>query len=307
MEKSILVAVDGSPYSSNSLDYLHTIFGTGTAPEIHLISVVPAGSGGQEWMYDVDPLREESALTQKRKRIAHRYLDDAKNRLIRKGYPKDKIHYRTQTSSSGVAPCLHREAEKGNYDAILIGRRGIGALGGMLFGSTSLELITKCQKIPVWIIDGEVTSTRFLLAVQAKPESLMAADHLAFILKDHPEAEILLYHSNSVFGRQQPAGAEEFHAQWGKKWCEQYLDIDNFLFFAHAQVLMDNGIAKQRITQLPTQMHIDVSADLLKQAKKNNCGTIVLGRGPRTEKKLFKGASDKTLQQAQNIAVWLVG
>ncbi|PIE60304.1 MAG: hypothetical protein CSA31_02730 [Desulfobulbus propionicus] len=307
MEKSILVAIDGSPYSSNSLEYLHQTFGTEAPPELHLISVVPAGSGGLEWMYDVDPLRKESPLTQKRTALANRYLKDAKNRLMRKGYPEDKIHLRTETATSGVASTLHREADKGNYDAILVGRRGVGAFGGMLFGSTSAELITQCHTVPIWVIDGEVTSKRFLLAVHTQPQSLVAADHLAFILGNHPQMEILLYHSNTVFGRQKSVKAEEFHTQWGKEWCDKYLDIENFLFYAHAQVLMDGGIARHRIIQLPAQMHIDVGADLLKQAKKNNCGTLVLGRGPRTERRLLKGASDKTLQQAQNIAVWLVG
>jgi nucleotide-binding universal stress UspA family protein len=191
---------------------------------------------------------------------------------------------------------------------MMIGRRGLGSMGNMFFGSTSAGLIEKCHKIPLWIIDGNVSSHRFLLAVQNQPASLMAADHLAFFLKDHPSAEICLYHSNSVFGRQQPAKPEAFHAQWGKAWCDQYLDLDNYLFFAHAQLLMDNGIARHRITQLPTQMHLDVSSDLLRQAKQYNCGTIAIGRRRRDGVKgQIKGVSDKTLNQAQNIAVWLAG
>jgi nucleotide-binding universal stress UspA family protein len=308
MNKDILVAIDGSPSSANSLHYLSHLFAGDRTLSIHLLSVVPAGGTGQDWMFDVDPLRTQTPQTEQRTRRAHAYLDEAKLRLVRAGFAAEQIHYRTKTATTGISTVIHHEAQHGQHDAILVGRRGIGTVGGMFFGSTSSELIEKSHQIPLWIIDGEVVSTRFLLAVQSHPASLLAADHLAFILKDHPSAEICLYHSNSVFGSQRPARPEDFHQRWGKEWCDRYLDIENFLFYAHAQLLMDNGIPKRRITQLPTQMHLDVSADLLRQAKQHHCGTIILGRrGPESSKGLLKGVSERTLQQAQKIAIWLVG
>ena len=214
----------------------------------------------------------------------------------------------TRAGALFLAEAIREQAEAGNFDALVVGRRGLGAMGSMFFGSTSGELIERCHTTPLWIVDGTVTSTRFLLAVQNHPASLMAADHLGFILKNHPNVEICLYHSDSVFGSQQSSRPEDFHTNWGKAWCDQYLDIDNFLFYAHAQLLIDNGIPRHRITQLPVQMHLDVSSDLLRQAKKHSCGTIVIGRRRRdTAKGQFKGISDKTAKQAENIAIWFAG
>ncbi len=307
MEKTMLVAIDGSVYSCNSLDYLAKLFSSDHNLSIHLISVVSAGGAGKDWMFDVDPYRTQSPATEKHSHLARKHLKEAEDRLVRNGFAKEKIESRVRVAS-GVCAAIRDEADRGQYDSLLIGRRGLGAMGNMFFGSTSGELVEKSPKIPLWIVDGTVCSNRFLLAVQSQPASLMAADHLAFILKYHPHAEICLYHSNSVFGRQKPAKVEEFHQQWGKSWCDQYLDIDNYLFFAHAQLLVDNGIARHRITQLPAQMHLEVSADLLRQAKQYNCGTIVIGRRSRDGgKSVIKGVSDKTLNQAQNIAVWLAG
>ncbi len=307
MDKSVLVAIDGSVYSSNSLDYLAKLFNSDRNLNIHLLSVATAGSAGKDWMFDVDPHRTQSPASEKQAHLANRHLKEAEERLIRHGFAKERITTHVKTAS-GVGAAIRDEAQRGKYDSVLIGRRGLGAMGNMFLGSTSAELVEKCHKTPLWIVDGAVTSNRYLLAVHSHPASLMAADHLAFILKDHQDIQICLYHSNSVFGKQQPAKAEAFHEQWGKAWCDQYLDIDNFLFFAHAQLLVDSGIARHRITQLPTQMHLDVSADLLRQAKQHNCGTIVIGRRRRDGSKgLIKGVSDKTLNQAENIAVWLAG
>lgn len=308
MQKTILVAIDGSVHSANSLDYLARLFGNDASLNVHLLAVAPSGGAGKEWMFDVDPHRSPSAGSDKRSQQATQHLREATERLERGGFPQERIKSSVRTATRGIATTIGDEAERGNYDSLVIGRRGLGAAGGMLFGTTSGELVEKCHRVPLWIVDGTVTAVRFLLAVHCQPSSLRAADHLGFILKDHPSAEICLYHSNSVFGKQPLAPAEDFHAQWGQEWCDRHLDIDNFLFYAHAQVLMDNGIGRHRITQLPVQMHLDVSGDLLRQAKAHNCGTIVIGRRSRTGAAgQFKGVSDKALKQAENLAVWLAG
>ena len=308
MDKKILVAIDGSVYSSNSLDYLIRLFNKDTNLSIHLISIVSSAGGDQNWMMDVDPLRTQSPATERRTRTAIKYLKDAKARLLRNGFTEKQVTFSTETTSSAIAIAIHHEANRGLYDGLLVGRRGVGKVGEMFFGSVSSHLIEHCHEIPLWLIDGEVTSTRFLLAVHSLAASLMAADHLSYIMQANKKAKVCLYHSSSLFKNKPNADPVDFHEQWGKQWCEDHLDIENFLFHAHAQILMDNGVEKKRISQLQMRMDIDVSHDLLRQAKKHHCGTIVIGRrGRNVNKGLLGGVSDRTMQYAQNMAVWQVG
>ncbi|MDD3618846.1 MAG: universal stress protein [Desulfobulbaceae bacterium] len=308
MNKKILVAIDGSIYSSNSIDYLIRLFRDDPSLAIHLFAVVSEAGSGQNWMYEVDSLREHTPLTDRRRITAERFLRDARDRLVRNGVGEDRVTFTAQVSQMQSAKTIHHESNKGVYDALVIGRRGMGRVGEMLLGSVSAFLVEKCHEIPLWIIDGEITSNRFLLAVQCKPQSLLAADHLGFITGSLPEAEIFLYHSNVLFGADQPAAPEEFHPIWGKEWCDQYLDIENYLFYAHAQVLKDHGVHPKRITQLPMERNLEVSRDLIKQADRHNCGTIVIGRRSRDAGKgMFGGVSDRALSKAQNLALWLVG
>ena len=308
MDKKILVAVDGSPHSLNSLDYLAHLFKDDPTISLHLHAVVSEAGSGQNWMYEVDPLREHTPLTERRRVTAEKFLRDARSRLDRKGFSEERVSHAAVVSQLQAAPAIHHEAATGVYDALVIGRRGMGKVGEMFFGSVSAYLIERCHDVPLWIIDGEVTSSRYLLAVHCKPQSLMAADHLAFVAGSHPDSEIFLYHSNVLFGSEQPAVPEEFHETWGKEWCDKYLDIENYLFYAHAQVLKDNGVDAKRITQLKMEWNLDVSRDLIRQAKKHHCGTIVIGRRPKeAAKSLLGGVSDRALSQAQNLALWLVG
>ena len=308
MKKKILVAVDGSVYSSNSLDYLIRLFKKDPNVNIQLLSVVSAGSSDQNWMLDVDPLRADTPAVELRKAKASRYLKDARDRLLRNGFAEEQVGFSIESSSASIATSIHHQANHGMYDGLLVGRRGVGKVGEMFMGSVSADLITKCHEVPLWIIDGEITSTRFLLAVHCTPQSLQAADHLAFIMQNNPDTEISLYHSSSVFGSTQPSPPEEFHARWGEQWCNEHLDLDNHLYKAHTRILVDNGIQEKQISQIPPHMYLDTSHDLLRQAKKHGCGTVVLGRrGREADKGLLGGVSDRTMHQAQNMAVWLVG
>ncbi|MCL2458086.1 MAG: universal stress protein [Desulfobulbus sp.] len=307
MEKNILIALDGSVYSGNSLEYIVKLFGSDSSLSLHLLGVVPSGGGGKDWMFDVDPLRSQSTETDQRSSRARKLLREAEDRLVRDGIPRERIETKVRIATS-VSSAIRDEAERGHYDSVVIGRRGLGTVGNMFFGSISAELIEKCHKVPLWITDGQVSNERFLLAVHPSPSSLLAADHLAHMLKGHPNVEICLYHSKPVFGTVRAAKPEAFHAQWGKEWCDKHLDRDNFLFSAHSQLLIEGGVPRSRIGQLPAQMHLDVGSDLLRQAKQHSCGTIVIGRRRRDlAQGQLKGVSDKTLKQAQNIAVWLAG
>lgn len=308
MKKKVLVAIDGSVYSSNSVDYLIRLFKNDPDFSLQLLSVVSAGSTDQNWMLDVDPLRGDTPAVELRKAKARRYLEDARDRLLRNGFTEEQVEFTVESYTSSIATSIHHHANQGIYDGLLIGRRGVGRVGEMFMGSVSADLITKCHEVPLWIIDGEVTSTRFLLSVHATPESLLAADHLAFIMQHNPKMQIFLYHSSSVFGSTQPAEPHQFHEQWGEDWCNEHLDLENHLYRAHARILVDNGVDEKQISEIPPHRDLEASHDLLRQAKKHGCGTIVIGRrGRQVDKGLLGGVSDRTMKQAQNMAIWLVG
>jgi nucleotide-binding universal stress UspA family protein len=304
MNKKILVAVDGSVYSSNSLDYLIRLFREDQYFSVDLIGVVPTrGSSGA-----LPTSRQTETTVQQRRAKTESYLKDARARLVRNGFPENNVAFFLHPADPGIAASISSFAEQGLYDSLLVGRRGVGKVGEMLLGSISADLVRKCHEVPIWIIDGEVTSTRFLLAVHSSPCSLMAADHLAFILSSNPKADICIYHSGAVFGSAPPADPEEFHSRWGEQWCRKHLDLDSFLYQAHTRVLLENGIPAERIMHLPPHRDLHASHDLLRQAKKHTCGTIVIGRrGRQVDKGILGGVSDRTTQQAQNMAVWLVG
>ncbi|OQX05471.1 MAG: hypothetical protein BWK76_27460 [Desulfobulbaceae bacterium A2] len=305
-KKKILAAVDGSAYSSQSLAYLSRLYGDDQDCDVELLHVVSASSS-QTWMLEVDPYRSRPPEVERRLLAAQRYQNEAKDRLLRHGFSEQRVCCQALATSAGVATTIQHHAASGLYDALLIGRRGVGRIGEMLFGSVSAWLLEKCFDIPLWIVDGDVQTNRFLLAVHGSTRSLFAADHLGYMLQNRGETEILLYHSSALLQTRQDLDLTILHARWGEEWCREHLDSADNLFHAHEQILRDAGIAAERIRRLPAQHNLDASHDLLRQAKKHDCGTLVIGRrGPESTRRFLSSVSQRALQQFENLAAWIV-
>jgi nucleotide-binding universal stress UspA family protein len=53
---------------------------------------------------------------------------------------------------------------------------------------------------------------------------------------------------------------------------------------------------------------MEESTAIINCAKKNDCGTIVIGRRPESESKGFLGGvTRRTIKQTENMALWIVG
>jgi nucleotide-binding universal stress UspA family protein len=296
MNKKILAAIDGSVHSLSCLDYLAHLFCNDQNFSVDLIGVVSCNS--------TYPAQQ----TDCKKRFSC-YLEDAKKRLQRNGFAEEQVTTSLLASPSGIAAAIHQHLFLSHYDSLLIGRRGMGRIGELFLGSVSSELLNRCHEVPTWLVDGNVASTRFLLAVHSSPCSLLAADHLAFMLQGVPNVEIFLYHSFALFGSKPSASLENFHKQLGKDWCNKHLDFDTCLYQAHTQLLLENGITEEQITPILPRHDFEVSHDLLRHAEKHDCGTIVVGRRGACEAKNFflGGVSDRMIRQAENLAIWIIG
>ncbi|OGQ87249.1 MAG: universal stress protein [Deltaproteobacteria bacterium RIFOXYD12_FULL_56_24] len=311
MLKKILVAVDGSPYSTHSLRYLGQLFQNLPDIHFHLLSLVPAsslGSAARDWLSEAELLNTVSPATRNLLVAQKKYMLQATDTLKRLGIAEEQIHTSVRLSQRTVLQEIIHEARQGKYDALLIGRRGIGKLEEIIMGSVSATILEKCHDVPLWIIDGQVDSRRFLVPVDGTSHSLKAIDHLAFILAGNPFAEVTLFYSKALLGSRPAIEPKDFYSTWGEAWCEEHLRREDSLFHAPKQILIDGGFPAERIFRLETSMGIDPSRQILRQALIDDFGTIVMGRrGEEVNKGIFRGVSDRVLLMAEKVAIWIVG
>ena len=231
MEKEILVAIDGSVYSGQALSYLATLFASEPDITFHLCTWVTATASIMPSSADPkDSLIPSAPGLERKGETANRYLTKAREKLTRLGIADDRIHTSVEVSGYNIAATIQQKAEKNLLDAILVGRRGLNAIGEMLMGSVSANLFRKCHSTPLWIIDGEVTSKNFLIPLDGTLHSLMAIDHLGHILSGREDVQIFLFHCSSLFGKKVECRPELFYHKWEKKWCDAHLSGTSCLF-----------------------------------------------------------------------------
>lgn len=310
MERKILVAVDGSIYSSNALHYIGQLFHGLEDIHFHLLSIVPCStpSAGREWMDEMELMNALGPEAGNKLSGQKRYMKKAVKQLSKYGIDEKQVTTSVQLSRMGVTKDILHTARKGLYDALLIGRRGLSKLEELFLGSVSATIIDKCHDVPIWVIDGKVDSRKFLVPVDGTFQCLKAIDHLAHILKDNPYAEVTLFNSAAMLADKSTGRPEDFYDQWGEQWCKEHLNRPDSVYHAPKQLLMENGFPAERIHWLQTFTGIYPSRQILRQSLIDDFGTIVMGRrGGNIRKGIFKGVSDRVLFMAEKVAVWIIG
>lgn len=310
MERKILIAADGSVHTSNSLNYLSHLFKDMNEVTFHLLTIFPCSAlpPGKEWMDEQELMNCLPPAAQKSLRSARSSLKKGVKKLEQNGISPDRITSETKLARGSVADDILSIARQGLYDSLVIGRRGLSKIEELVIGSVSNAIVSKSHDVPLWIVDGQVTSEKFLLPVDGTFCSLKAADHLAHILNGNPNCKITMFHTSAMFGGSSKVDKETFFKQWGEEWCEKHLSRPDSLFHAPKQILTDGGISKDNISWLHTFKGIYPSRQILRQAHIEDIGTIVIGRRHEKDRSgIFRGVSDSLVLMGQDLALWIVG
>ncbi|MDH3392136.1 MAG: universal stress protein [Desulfobulbaceae bacterium] len=310
MEKKLLIAVDGSIYSSNTLHYLERLFAHLDDIRFHLISIIPCNPSdtAKEWFDELELLNMLSKEEQKRYAATNRYLKKAVEQLGRNGISPEYITTEVKISTTSPAAEVLSVARKGFYDALIIGRRGVSKLEELILGSVSSTLLNKCHDVPVWIVDGQVDSRKFLVPVDGSHFTLQALDHLCFILQGNPYAEITLFHSSAMFAQTQDLSKGYCNQFLPQEWCEVHKDDKELHFLAPLQMLINSGFPPDRIHRLKTKKGMYPSRQIVRQALIDDFGTIVMGRRDKEiVKGVFGSVTVKVLAMGVDTAIWVVG
>ena len=308
MEKKILIVVNDNDVSKQLLDYTVNI--SSMIPQLYftIMNVQPPIS---QFMTD-EAKRDAKIYTQlhtvkrKNQKAAERILEACRDRLVRMGVPKDHIDLFTQPKKLGVARDILDKAENGLYDALLVGRRGLTKTQQIFMGSVSNKIVNNAVNVPVWIVDGEVTSMKILIAVDGSAASLRSVDHLSFMVGGNPKVEVTLFHVTPKLGDfctinfdEDPAeGLEEIFLETEQR-C-----IDNF--YAQAQkMLLGVGLTETQVKIKTKTTAWSVSKAIREEASVGGYGTVVIGRSGMNKSFFMGNTSSRVIQSLANCALWI--
>jgi len=305
--KLIIVAVDGSEDALRSLDYLDLIYGAKETVEVQLLYILPSLPP----ILVVDQNRQSKMrlldIEKKNLQLAEQIVTEAKDILLNKGFQEEHIKGVYRKKQIGIAQDICNFAGDKGADALLVTRRGRSRLDAFLSGEISSKILDYCLTCPVWVVEGGVQSKQVLIAMDSSENGIRAADHAGFMLAG-TDCQVTLFHSKRHLRRFVPQevieAAPELEELWRNKAGEQ---IGPFIEKGK-DLLIQAGLREEQIRTKVVDGSRSAAADILKETRSNNFGTIVLGRkGHSSVKEYLMGSTtSKVLQDSGDLAVWVV-
>jgi len=308
MEKKILIPVDDSIHAKNAIRYAVRISSAVKNLTYTLYHVQPSISQFLLEEAKTDGLKQPDLkrLGEKHEHASQSLLVKCKKSMTELGINHSHIQLVTQPRKLGMAKDIIEYAQQGHYDAIVVGRRGISRIQETFAGSITSNLLEQSRVIPVWVIDGQVTSTRIMIAVDGSESSLKAVDHLSFMTAGNTDIEISLFHVIPKFSDFCPIEIEDPADTVGKiliqgnKRC-----IDHFYTLA-LQRFKEAGFQDSQIHIKMVECMYNIGSAIIDEAKAGDYGTVVVGRRGGGNAFFMGSVSRSVLTKSVNCALWLV-
>ena len=309
LTKNILIPIDGSKNALKSLDYLDLMYGQRHDLGVTLLYIWPLLPPilTDEKTMDKDTWIKLTAVEKRNVLMAERILAEAKNALVKKGFDEQKIIERYERQKISTAQDICNWANREQVDAVLLTRRGRTDLETMFMGGISNKVVNYCGNYPVWIVGGRIDKKKVLLCVDSSENALRAVDHAGFMLSG-TDCQATLFHSIRHLRRYIPLEvleeADELQQFWKKKAGQQ---IAPYMEKAR-DILLNAGLPGQQITTKVVDGSRSAADDILKEARGNGYGTIVLGRHGQSMMKafIFGSVTSKMLHHSAGLAIWIV-
>ncbi len=130
--RNVLVCIDGSEASYRMADHVGFMVGPGTEHRVILFTVEKPGEASEQGAEEI--------------------LSKGREELVRNGVEKERIEIKA-VDGGNVARAILKEAEKGRFAVVGVGRRGAGQglLKKWFMGSVSSALFKEIQGTALWI------------------------------------------------------------------------------------------------------------------------------------------------------------
>jgi len=154
----MLIAIDNSDYAIKVVNYV----ASSVKPTVNLtlFCVLPTMSSNLEKMEKdlQQPLFSEKVvelrwMVDEEKKKAESRIKECWTILKNAGFSDNTVEVKMQKKVVGIARDIIAETEKGKYDTIVVGRRGLSATASFVLGSVSNKIVQNIKNCTVWIVE----------------------------------------------------------------------------------------------------------------------------------------------------------
>lgn len=315
-KKNILIAMDGSGQSPETVRYVGSLFRYGQVKVtlFHVMDLFPESfqdlESGGDLRYELTGMREWEFTQKSRIRS---FMDEAVRLLVGLGYKEEDVAVIVEDRVVDVARDIAQKGLRG-YNTLVMGRSGINLLESLILENIPNRLVGLLSTLPVWIVGGRPDTSKMLIAVDSSKGAERALDYVGDIFSDvYPQ--ILLLHVSRRIGMLEPESGQFSVVHEGRNWMERSnadLELGGGGMESYLQkcvsTLERKGANRKRIETKVVHEARSVSETIMKEALDGEYGTIVLGRLglSRIDEMIRERMGNKILQLAEGRAVWVV-
>jgi nucleotide-binding universal stress UspA family protein len=310
IQKKLLVLVDGSERSIQTVNYVKDFMPVDDNTQIVLFHVFSGIS--EEYLElsdnpkchsDVRILREMLVAHQRKN---WQYIERAKNILVSRGFSERLIEIKIQSLKQGVARDIINEAKNG-YSAVVLRRRGMGALKSIILGSVAVKLLQSLTFIPIIIVGQVPPVKKILFAVDTSPASMKAVEFAASLLGGRGY-EACVFHAilNVWTIDSELSGMNDL--QMSNNFIEAFKSKAAITFKTVKDMLMKSGFESEKISEKIITATSSRSGAIVEEAEDSGYSTIVVGRrGLSKIEAFFMGrVGHKVVYGGKKFTVWVV-
>ncbi len=149
--RRVLLALDDSPESLSAASHLGEVLGSGL-DEVVLFHAIESTESFRAAVGNFFPPEFEDQWVARAEESMNQVMDQAAERLVAAGVAPARISRRFARRSVSRAGSIVAAAETGGLGTIVVGRRGLGAVEGLLLGRVSNRLLHMARASTVWVV-----------------------------------------------------------------------------------------------------------------------------------------------------------
>ncbi len=308
MKKEVLIAIDDSNHSRRAVQYALAMSRVIENLSFTLFHVQPSISQFilEEAEKDPSARARLKGVVNKNREKANAVLDRFKARVLDGGVDESRIKTVSMPKLSGIAKDILDYSQNNRLDAVVVGRRGVSKVQETLLGSVTAKLLQHSRVTPVWVVSDNQEPARIMAAVDGSESALRVMDHVSFMLRGNPDAALALVHVKPRFGDFAAIDFKESDQELGELLIQgEQRRVDNF-FGRASKMLREAGIGENQVSIRDVACNINVGKTIVKEARKGNYGTVVVGRSGMNKSFFMGSVSRHVLDKTSNRTVWLV-
>ncbi len=306
LKKRILLLVDGSSQSLEMVSYISRAYVLWQT-EIVLFNVLDP-IPDSFWDWEKDPLGPQYITylkdwESKKEAQIRACMEQASRILITAGAQENLIRIKIQKRQAGIARDAIAEVKTG-YDAVALGRRGLGAIAEPALGGVASKVLGSLTNVPLCIVGGKPKLGKILIGLDSSSGALKAASFVGKHLSASDPA-VTLAHVIRSPERSNPEFITESYAQ---KVIEHAQSAIMPTFNKVTKSLVNSGIKQPRVNSKVITGVSSRAGALLDEAMHGAYGSLVIGRRGVSEVVQFQmgRVAAKLTQISNQLALWII-